>query len=131
MIAILIDANLTGQAPRLWGTLEASGWLELVAIEFVTFPSVALPFATNDRLVWRFAQERQQILLTDNRNMSGLNSLERTLREELLPTSLPVLTISQRKRLAEREYRERCVERLIAIILNLDNLRGTPRLYLP
>jgi hypothetical protein len=129
--AILIDVNLEGLAPRLWDTLQASGWLELVPVEFVTFPSIALPFATNDRLVWRFAQERQMILLTDNRNMSGRDSLERTLREEVQPSSLPVLTIGNSERLAEREYRERCVERLVEIVLNLDNLRGTPRLYIP
>ena len=131
MNTILIDVNLAGLASRLWATLQASGWLELVPVEFITFPSIALPFATNDRLVWRFAQERQLLLLTDNRNMTGRDSLERTLREEMQPASLPALTSGSSERLVEREYRERCVERLSAIILNLDNLRGTPRLYLP
>ncbi len=38
--------------------------------------------------VWRFTQEKGMILLTDNRNMEGQNSLEQTIREENTLTSL-------------------------------------------
>jgi len=47
------------------------------------------------------------ILLTANRNMENENSLEQTLKEENISTSLPVLTVRQ-ERMKQRIYREQC-----------------------
>ncbi len=71
------------------------------------------------------------LLLTDNRSMKEQDSLEQTIREENTPTSLPVLTIGSVDRLDERVYRERCVERLLEIGLNLDDYLGTGRIFIP
>lgn len=48
-----------------------------------------LPINSDDRVVWRLAQENEMILLTANRTMKGKNSLEQVMREENTPNSLP------------------------------------------
>jgi hypothetical protein len=71
------------------------------------------------------------ILLTANRSMRGKDSLEKVLREENTSFSLPVVTISNADRLLnDPKYRDRCVERLIEIVLNIDSYRGTKRVFI-
>jgi hypothetical protein len=129
--AVLIDHNIEWQATLLWSTLRAEGWLELYPLEILMFHDVGLAHESNDRDLWRFAQKSRMILLTANRNMDGKNSLEQTIREENTPTSLPVLTISQEVRLREREYRTRCAERLLEIVLDIENYLGVGRIFIP
>ena len=131
MITILADHDLEGHAIRLWDTLVAEGWLELFPIEVVMFADVGLAINSRDREVWRFAQVHQMVLLTNNRNLKGEDSLAQTLREENTLTSLPVLTIGSLDRLDEREYRELCASRLVEIFLDLDNYLGTARIFIP
>lgn len=128
-MTILVDHNVEGQALLLWGTLLASGWLEIVSIRLVTFEESGLSYESSDRAVWRFAQAHGMALLTDNRSMSGPDSLERTLREESIPQSFPVITIGRVDRLDERVYRERCVARLVDIALDVP--LGAGRVYIP
>ena len=71
------------------------------------------------------------ILLTANRSMKGNDSLEQVLREENNPNSLPVLTISSLARFDERDYRDRCVDRIVEIVLDIENYRGVGRLFIP
>jgi hypothetical protein len=130
-MTVLADHNLEGQALLLWGTLAAEGWLQLLLLRLVTFPEVGLAYDASDRKVWRFAQDRQMVLLTGNRSMKGPESLEQTIREESTSESLPVLTIADVKRLDERIYRERCSIRLIEIMSDIDHYRGAGRLFLP
>ncbi len=131
MITILLDHNITGFAPILAGTIAAEGWLEIQAVQVMTLVELGLRDDLDDRTIWRFAQREGMILLTDNRNRSGANSLEQTLLDEGTPSSLPVLTIGSIQRLKDRDYRIRCIERLIEIIFDLDRLRGTSRLSIP
>jgi hypothetical protein len=128
---ILVDHNIEGQSLILWGTFVAEGWSELVTIELTTFTDAGLPFDTDDRSVWRFAQANDMILLTENRNMTGRNSLEQTLREENTLNSLPVITIGDTDRLDEKSYRERCVSRLVDIASDLKNYLGIGRIFIP
>lgn len=128
---VLVDHDIEGQAILLWSALETAGWLDLVAIERVTFAEVGLPPDSCDRVVWRFARDRQMILLTGNRNMKGADSLELTLRQETAPTSLPVLTIGRPDRLDEPAYRQRCADRLVEIVIDIDQYLGIARLYIP
>lgn len=128
---ILVDHNLAGYAVLIAGVLANGGWLELISIRFVTFAEVDLATNSSDRVVWQVAQDNQMILLTANRSMKGVDSLEETIRQENTLTSLPVLTIGNVARLAEPEYREQCSLRLFDIILNLDNFRGVGRLFIP
>jgi hypothetical protein len=131
VITLLIDHNIERQATLLWGALAAEGWLELVSLRLVRFTEMGLPLNSSDRVVWRFAQAQGLLLLTDNRNMKGEDSLEQTLREENTLSSLPILTIGNTDRLDERDYREQCTSRLIEIILDLESYLGTGRLFIP
>jgi hypothetical protein len=65
----LIDHNIEGQALMLFGSLTAGGWLDILPIRFVSFDEAQLPIESSDRMVWRFAQEKQMILLTANRSI--------------------------------------------------------------
>jgi predicted nuclease of predicted toxin-antitoxin system len=128
---VLVDYNLTGYVVLLQGTLAADGWLDLLSIRFVTLQEAGLAADTNDRVIWRFAQANQMLLLTANRNAKGENSLEQTIREEGTFTSLPVITIGNLDRLVEREYREQCSARLADIILFVKDYLGVSRLFIP
>jgi hypothetical protein len=98
----------------------------------MTFDEMKLPINSDDRVVWHLAQSNRMILLTANRSMKGENSLEQVMREEITPTSLPVITIGNADRvLNEPEYRERCATRLVEIVLDLDAYRGVGRLFIP
>jgi hypothetical protein len=128
---ILVDHDIEGQILMLWGRMAAEGWLALCPLQLVTFDQVGLPVDSDDRTVWRFAQTQGMILLTHNRNMSDADSLEQTLREENMPTSLPVITVGRAERLRERTYRERCAVRLVEIVLEIDQYLGAGRLFIP
>lgn len=127
----LIDHNIEGQALILLNIIIKQGWLDLFEIRFMTFNEIALPTDSNDRIVWRFAQENLMILLTANRSRKGEDSLEQVLREENTSTSLPVVTISNFARLDEPDYRDHCVNRLIEVVLDIDNYRGSRRIFIP
>ena len=128
---VLVDYNLTGYIVLLQGTLAAEGWLDLLSIRFVTLQEAGLAADTNDRIIWRFAQSNEMLLLTANRNAKGKDSLEQTIRKEGTPTSLPVVTIGNLDRLVEREYREQCSARLADIVLSIENYLGVSRLFIP
>ena len=78
----LIDHNLKGHALVFFGAIATQGWLDIVPMQFVTFAEMDLSINSDDRTVWRLAQENQMILLTANRSMEGKDSLEQVLREE-------------------------------------------------
>jgi hypothetical protein len=128
---VLLDHHMKKQGILLWATMGSEGWLKLLDIPMLNFTDVGLPIDSSDREVWRFAQEKQLILLTGNRNKDGEDSLEQTIRNENTPTALPVITISVVDRLEERLYREQCAERLAEIILDIENNLGVGRIYIP
>jgi hypothetical protein len=128
----LVDHNLEGHALLLSGNIASLGWLDLLQIRLITFEEIELAVDSDDRVVWRFAQANQMILLTANRSMKGKNSLEQVMREENSATSLPVITIGDADRvLSDPDYRNRCVDRLIEIVFDIDDYRGTMRLFIP
>jgi predicted nuclease of predicted toxin-antitoxin system len=122
---------MEGQASLLWDTLIKEGWLEVLSIQMVMFKDVGLALNSVDRDVWHFAQKNQMILLTNNRTDNEEHSLEQTMREENTSNSLPILTISNIDRTIEKDYRIRCIERLVEIIADLDNYLGTARIFIP
>lgn len=127
----LIDHNIEGQATLLWSAILIQGWLDLTIVSFTTFEEAGLAIDSRDRYVWRFAQENKMIILTANRSMGGEDSLEETIRDENEIDSLPVVTIANVDRMNERQYRELCAERLVDILLDLDNLLGVGRIFIP
>jgi len=129
-MTFLVDYNLDGYALIFLGILAKRGWLEFQSIQFITFREAELSMESSDRIVWRYAQDHQMMILTANRNMKGEDSLEQVMREENTENSFPVLTIGNLDRLSEAEYRERCAERLIEIAVDLDNYkRGGSAIY--
>ncbi len=128
----LVDHNLGGHAEILLGNIASQGWLELLPIRFVTFKEMNLSIESNDRVVWRTAQANQMILLTANRSMKGEDSLEQVLREENSVDSFPVITIGDADRfLADRAYRNRCVDRILEVVLDIQTWMGIGRLFIP
>jgi hypothetical protein len=128
----LIDHNLGGHAEILLGNIASQGWLELLQIRFFTFKEMNLSIDSNDRIVWRIAQSKQMILLTANRSMKGEDSLEQVLREENKVNSFPVITIADADRfLTDRVYRNRCVDRILEIVLDIETWMGVGRLFIP
>ena len=127
----LVDYNLDGYAPVFLGIVTKNGWFELLPIPFVTLKEAGLSMDLSDCALWRFAQSKQMVILTANRNMKGEDSLEQVIREENTVTSLPVVTIGDIKRLDEFNYRERCVDRMIEIVLDIQNYKGIGRLFIP
>jgi hypothetical protein len=130
-VKVLVDHDIEGHALLLWGVLAAEGWLDLIDIDLVMFNDVGLPIDSSDRTVWRFAQMNEMILLTNNRNMDGADSLEQTLREENTDESLPVITIGNINRLEDRSYRNQCISRLVDIIFEIESYRGAARFFIP
>jgi len=126
----LIDHNLEGQALILFGSILAEGWLNLLPVQFVTFEEVGLSVYSSDRIVWNFAQANQMSLLTANRSMKGEDSLEQVIREENTPTSFPVITIGNLDRIEEYDYRERCVDRLMEVVMDIEIYMGVGRLFI-
>jgi hypothetical protein len=63
--------------------------------------------------------------------MKGDDSLEQVIREENTLQSLPVVTISNKERLDEHSYRERCASRLVEILFDIENYMGVGRVYIP
>ena len=130
-MTFLVDYNLDGYALVFLGILTKLGWVEVISIQFVTFREAGLPMASSDRIVWGYAQDNQMMILTANRNMKGDDSLEKVMREENTLDSFPVITIGDLDRLDEFNYREQCVDRLIEIVLDIENYMGVGRLFIP
>lgn len=131
MTTILVDHDIEGHALLLWARISTEGWSDLLSLRLILFDDVDLPADSNDREVWRFAQKNQWVLLTGNRRMKEADSLEKTIREENTPASLPVVTIGNVNRMLDRGYLERCKLRLLEVMLYLDNYAGAGRLFIP
>ncbi|HEX5273025.1 MAG TPA: hypothetical protein VFW33_21155, partial [Gemmataceae bacterium] len=85
-----------------------------------------------DDVIWKLCQERELVLVTNNRSAEAVDSLESTIRRQNLPTSLPVLTVADAEQIRHsREYADRVIERLLDVLMRVESLRGTGRLYLP
>jgi hypothetical protein len=132
VITLLADHNIEGHARLLLGTLQALGWVDLLELRLATLEEIGLPPDSSDREVWRRAQALSMLLLTDNRNNDGPDSLEQTLLDEQFPMSPPVLTMGNAERLrADSSYRHACAERVVEILIDLDRYVGLSRLYIP
>ncbi len=132
MSIILTDHNMEGQALLIRDAFVKAGWSDLFPMKLVMFSDVGLAEDSNDRKVWRFAQANRMFLLTGNRSDHEPDSLERTIREENTPESLPVFTVGNVDRVSKgRLYRERCADRIAEIIQDLENYLGTARIFIP
>lgn len=130
---ILSDENCEGQAEAIFRILTRLGYVELLSLELKTLAQVGLRKGIDDETIWRYCQAHACFLLTGNRtSKDGVKSLEYTIQHLVTPTSIPVLTISNLKRIPrDYAYLERCATGLAEIIIDLDErYRGVTRLYL-
>ncbi len=131
MMRILVDHDMEGQAALLAESMHSLGWTDLLDIRFLRFVEIGLPAPSTDRDVWRRAQAESMLLLTANRSMTGLDSLEETIRQENTAASLPVLTVGVVERLEVRSYRENVADRIAEVVFDLDRYLGIGRLFVP
>lgn len=128
------DNDVQGYVIRLMDICQASPWIELWR-EFecilVRFEDFQLAADATDAEIWQVCQDNQVLLLTGNRNAAGPESLETTIRQRNSPDCLPVLTLADPPRIArDAEYAHAVVERLFEVLIDVDRLRGSGRLYL-
>ena len=135
MIALLPDANVERQCAFLAMRMQAPAWRDFwdhLQIRLLTFAEAGLQREDSDAVVWQLCQNQQLILLTNNRNDDGPDSLEATIRSRNTATSLPVFTFGDADRILQSTpYADKVVVSLFDQLLRLDELRGTGRLYLP
>ena len=135
MTRVMSDNDVRGHVDRLVEICRATPWIEFwndLEVDVFTFVDLGLAENASDAVVWRTCQEYGVVLITGNRSADDLESLEVTIRNENTPHSLPVLTISDRERLAhDREYAEFVLIRLLETLIDLGNVRGAGRLFLP
>jgi hypothetical protein len=132
---ILADVNVQGHVELLRLVWESAYWRELwsaLALPVRTFAEVGLANNVPDTLVWQLCQQRQLALITANRNNEGADSLETAIRTSNTSESLPVFTLADPEQIRHsRAYAERVAEKLLEYLLEIDQVRGTGRLYLP
>ncbi len=133
MPILLSDHNCEGHAQAIFRELNRLGYTELLELRLLVFADIGLPLDAEDELVWTTCQTRGYFLLTGNRNASDdSRSLEMTMRRLVTADALPVLTISDLRRvMRDAEYVKRCATQLAEIVLNAERFRGVTRLYLP
>ena len=132
---ILADNNVEGHVNRLLLLLRGHEWDKVwtsLGLRVESFDSLGLDRATPDDVLWHLCQQRELVLITANRLQRTADSLEATIQSHNSPQSLPVITLASADRiLDERAYAERAVAKLLEYLLNIDNYRGTGRLYVP
>jgi len=135
VISLLGDANILRHVALLAARLQAEPWKDFadyLQLHFLSFSDLGLDPSDPDDVVWSRCQERQVLLLTNNRNDDGPKSLQSTIQRLNQPHSLPVFTIGNADSiLTSAEYADRVIDRLLRYLLELDNVRGTGRLFIP
>ena len=138
MKGILADVNFQGHLGRLTFIMHGPAWLDLwtsLGLKIVTFHDLGLHPKTRDRIVWNRCQVERLVLLTDNRNDDGPDSLEAAIRDGP-PDALPVFTIGDSQRVLEDDGYARLVvndlmDYLDDLVARPEALLGAGRLYLP
>ena len=132
---LLADANITGQVEYLVRLMQAGTWAAVwqdLGLVLRHFADVGLTPSSTDLEVWQRCQAEQLLLITNNRNADSADSLEAVIRRLNTPESLPVVTIADVDKLrASSNYGQRVMVRLYEYLFDMENVRGTGRLYLP
>jgi Domain of unknown function (DUF5615) len=135
MLGMVPDNNILGHFRVLLGHLDSPAWQDLwrrLDIQIHSFESLGLLATATDREIWQKCQQAQVILITANRNEDGPDSLETTIRDSNAPESLPIFTLANVDRIRlSSAYAEQVAEQLIDRLMNLENIRGAGRIWLP
>jgi hypothetical protein len=135
MPTILSDHDVEGHLDVLLAIWTSPDWRDLwegLDCRIVSFASLGVRFDLPDSEVWQLCQDRQFVLVTGNRNAETEDSLERTSLRLNQPNSLPIITLADSERvLMDRQYAQRVASQILDYLFDLENLRGTRRLYAP
>ena len=137
MPGLLADVNIQGHLPYLQRLMEGLELLDIIAelgLTLTTFPELGLAPSLNDRSLWRYCQDNNWVLFTDNRNHDDENSLEATLEDSWHAGHLPVLTLANKGRFENSEsYATRVAEDVADLLLSIfhDGIRDQPRIFVP
>lgn len=135
MKGILTDHNMEGQAKLLLQLLTSDDWRDLwepLQLLLFTFADFQLANSAPDDVLWFTCQQEEVVLITANRNHDGPTSLEAVIRENNTSNSLPIFTVSDAtKIITSKTYAENTAAKMLEFLMEIENYRGTGRLYLP
>jgi hypothetical protein len=133
MLGIMSDHNIEGHFRALVAIWKTDVWNDVwtqlhLAVE--SFASLEIPTNVSDAELWHVCQARELVLFTANRNDDGPDSLQATISRYNGETNLPVITIANPDQFnADRQYAAEVAERALEYLLEIENYRGTGRLY--
>lgn len=137
MRGLLADVNVQGHLPylrQLLVTLDLWPVLVELKLDLVTFPDLGLARDLDDRSLWNYCQRAGWVLLTENRNHDGADSLHATLTDSWRRGHLPVFTLANKGKFEHsRAYAEQVatdVAELMFGIAHHDYLEQA-RIYVP
>lgn len=132
---LLADANIEGHVAALVRFCQSPTWIEFwnaLRVKAFSFADVGLTRHSLDVDIWRLCQRDSIVLVTDNRNSEGPDSLEAAIQSLADANSLPVLTLANGNRvLRDRAYAEAVAIRLMEVLDDVERLRGRQRIFLP
>ncbi len=135
MPRIMADHNVEGHLQVLLTIWSSSAWGDVwrgIGCDLESFERLGIAPDTSDTDLWEVCQTHEIVLLTGNRNAEGADSLEAAIASLGTARSLPVITIGDPDRLLrDRDYAQRVAAQVLEYLLDLENLRGTGRLYVP
>jgi hypothetical protein len=135
MPKIMADHNVEGHLDLLLMIWTSPTWNDVwqdLSCDVESFQRLGIAHDTPDTDLWKLCQREGIVLVTGNRNAEGEDSLEAAIESLRSDVSLPVLTIGDPTRvLRDRAYAADVAERILEYMLDLENMRGAGRLYVP
>ena len=137
MQGLLADVNVQGHAAYLERLIDALGLgivLTELNLRFVSFADLQFPLDIDDRTLWNRCQRGGWVLLTDNRNHDGPDSLEATLADSWQTSQLPVLTLANKQKFEhDRDYAIRVATDIAELLFGItqDEYRDRSRIFVP
>lgn len=137
MRGLLADVNVEGHLPRLSRILRSLGlWAVLADLDLrlVTFRDLGFAMDLDDRSLSDACQGDGWVLLTENRNHDGPDSLGAVLDDSWIEGRLPVLTLSSKSKF-ERDlaYAQRVATDVAELLFGvaMGEYRDRPRIDVP
>lgn len=134
---LLADVNVQGHLPylRRWlAALDLAEVLETLSLSLVTFHDLRLTPDLDDRALWTFCQQDGWVLLTENRNHDGPDSLQATLIDSWHEGHLPILMLANKRRFeAGGAYAERVARDVAELLFGIEQGQyvDQPRIFVP
>lgn len=135
MRGLVADANCIGQVQLLVALMqepECREFWDFLELDVLALSDLGLSSRTSDRIIWDRCREEDLLLITGNRNADDPDSLQNVIRAAADPVALPVITISDPFRIGQdRDFTQRAAQKLLEYLFDIDDYRGTQRLFIP